>query len=325
MKIRYLNMFMAGFMLFALGCKKSQKDKITFITIGTGAMTGLYYPTGGAVAKMINAKRDALKISASVQATGGSVFNINSIMSGDLDFGITQSDRQYQAVKGIAEWKDKGPQSDLRAVFSIHSESVNLVAAIDSGINFVEDLKGKRVNIGNPGSGQRQNAIDALTNAGINYKTDTNAESVRASEAAKLLQDDRIDAFFYTVGHPNGAVKEATAGVRKVKFIPIINVERILEKYPYYSKSVVPVEFYPSALNDKDVATFGVKATFVTSIKVPEEIVYKVTKEIFENLEKFKSLHPAYGKLTTENMLESLTAPLHPGALKYYKETGLIK
>jgi TRAP transporter TAXI family solute receptor len=325
MKMRNLVLFTTMVIIFTFGCKKADKEEIEFITIGTGAMTGLYYPTGGAIAKMINNKRSIYKLNASVQATGGSVFNINAVIAGDLDFGITQSDRQYQAIKGMAEWKAIGSQEDLRSVFSIHSESVTLVAAIDSGINFIEDLKGKRVNIGNPGSGQRQNAIDAITNAGLNYKTDINAESVRATEAAKLLQDDRIDAFFYTVGHPNGAIKESTAGVRKVKFIPIMNIDRLLKKYPYYSGSEIPIEFYPSALNDKNVQTFGVKATFVTSSRVSEDIVYKVTKEIFENFEEFKSLHPAYTTLTKESMLEGLTAPLHPGALKYYRKANLVK
>ncbi|HUT86154.1 MAG TPA: TAXI family TRAP transporter solute-binding subunit [Elusimicrobiales bacterium] len=309
--------------LFLAGC--SSKQGTQFVTIGTGAITGLYYPTGGAIAKMINDKKDIYKLSVSVQATGGSVFNANAIMNGDLDFGVVQSDRQYQAVKGLAEWKDKGPQKNIRAVFSIHTEAVTLVSAVDSGINSVKDLRGKRVNIGNHGSGQRQNAIDALNACGLDFKKDLSAESVKASEAAKLLQDDRIDAFFYTVGHPSGAIKESTAGVRKVKFVPITKTDKLLAKYPYYASVKIPIKLYPSATNTKDVETFGVKATFVTSAKVSEAVVYKLTKEIFENFDKFKTLHPAYANLTKEDMLKSLSAPLHPGAIRYYKESGLIK
>ena len=189
--------------------------KTRFVTIGTGGITGVYYPTGGAISRMINQKRKEYGIRCTVEATGGSVFNVNAVMSGDLDFGIVQSDRQYQAWNGMAEWKDKGPRKDLRAVFSIHPESVTLVAAEDSGIRSIQDLKGKRVNIGNPGSGQRQNSIDALTAAGIDYEKDLYVEQVKAAEAPGLLQDGRIDAFFYTVGHPSGAIKEATAGKRK--------------------------------------------------------------------------------------------------------------
>ncbi len=298
--------------------------KTTFVTIGTGGITGVYYPTGGAIAKMVNAKRKDYGIRATVESTGGSVFNINAIMSGDLEFGVAQSDRQYQAVQGIEDWKDKGPQKDLRAVFSIHPETVDCIAAVDANINSLEDLKGKRVNIGNIGSGYRQNAIDALEANGLNWEKDFHAESLKAAEAPGLIQDGRLDAAFYTVGHPSGYYKEATAGARKVKFIPIENVDGLLAKYPYYAKAVTRVtEHYPTAGNDTDVPTFGVKATFVTSAKVPDEVVYAIVKEVFDNFEDFKKLHPAYSGLTKQSMLEGLSAPLHPGALKYYKEVGL--
>ena len=294
-----------------------------FVTIGTGGITGVYYPTGGAIAKIVNRKRAEYGIRATVESTGGSVFNINAILAGDLEFGVAQSDRQYQAVKGIADWEDKGPQEDLRAVFSIHPENVDLLAAVDAGINSIQDLKGKRVNIGNVGSGYRQNAIDALEANGLNYETDFNAESLKAAEAPGLIQDGRLDAAFYTVGHPSGYYKEATAGKRKVKFIPITNIESLLEKYPYYAKSETLIENYPGAENTEDIPTFGVKATFVTSAKVADEIVYAITKEVFDNFEDFKKLHPAYKGLTKEKMLDALSAPIHPGAMKYYKEVGL--
>ncbi len=299
--------------------------KTRFVTVGTGGITGVYYPTGGAISKMINKKRKKYGIRCTVESTAGSVFNVNAVMAGDLDFGIVQSDRQYQAIHGMAEWKAAGPQKDLRAVFSIHPEAVTLVAAEDAGIKTIKDLRGKRVNIGNPGSGQRQNSIDALSAAGIDYKKDLHAEQVKASEAAGLLQDGRIDAFFYTVGHPSGAIKEATAGNRKVGIVPITDTTTLLDRYPYYAPAAIPVKFYPGAINDKDVPTFGVKATFVTSSKVPDEIVYAITKEVFENLDQFKKLHPAYEVLTAKGMLQGLSAPIHPGAMKYYREKGLLK
>lgn len=298
--------------------------KVQFVTIGTGGITGVYYPTGGAIAKMVNKKRKEYGIRATVESTGGSVFNINAIMAGDLEFGVAQSDRQYQAVKGIANWKDKGPQKDLRAVFSIHPESVDLIAAVDANINSMQDLKGKRVNIGNIGSGYRKNALDALEANGLDYKKDFHAESLKAAEAPGLIQDGRIDAAFYTVGHPSGYYKEATSGVRKVKFVPITNIESLLAKYPYYAKSATLMKNYPGAVNtEASVPTFGVKATLVTSIKVPDNVVYAITKEVFDNFETFKKLHPAYEGLTKESMLTGLSAPFHPGALKYYKEVGL--
>lgn len=308
-------------------CLSPAMAKTQFVTIGTGGITGVYYPTGGAIAKMVNKKKKEYGIRATVESTGGSVFNINAVMNGDLEFGIAQSDRQYQAVHGLAEWKDKGPQKDLRAVFSIHPESVTLVAAVDSGVKKIQDLKGKKVNIGNPGSGQRQNAIDALEAVGIDINKDIQAESIKASEAASLLQDGRIDAFFYTVGHPSGAIKEATSGARKVLIADVAGpgIDKLLAKYPYYAKAIIPIKLYPGAKNDKDVQTFGVKATLITSAKVPDEVVYAITKEVFDNFEAFKKLHPAYGTLTKQKMLEGLSAPIHPGALKYYKEVGLMK
>jgi TRAP transporter TAXI family solute receptor len=297
--------------------------KRIYVTIGTGGITGVYYPTGGAIAKMVNAKRKQYGIRATVESTGGSVFNVNAILSGDLEFGVVQSDRQYQAIKGIADWKDKGPQQDIRAVFSIHPENVDLIVAVESGINSIQDIKGKRINLGNIGSGYRQNAIDALIANGLDYKKDFHSESIKAAESPGLIQDGRIDGAFYTVGHPSGYYKEATSGRRKVKFIPITNIDSLLEKYPYYAKSVTRMELYPGAANKGDVPTFGVKATFVTSIKVPEDIVYAITKEVFDNFDSFKKLHPAYGGLKKENMLDGLSAPIHPGAMRYYKEVGL--
>jgi len=301
--------------------------KMRYVTIGTGGVTGVYYPLGGAISKIVNKKKREYKLRVSVESTGGSVFNVNAVMAGDLEFGIVQSDRQYQAWNGLKEWKDVRPQKDLRAICSFHPESVTLVAAVDSGIKTFYDLKGKRVNIGNPGSGQRGNSIDALTAAGIDWKKDIIAEGLKAAEAPKMLQDGRIDAFFYTVGHPSGAIKEATAGRRKVRFIAIPDevVKKLITKYPYYAPAVIPVKFYPMAENKEDVPTFGVKATFVTSIKVPEEIVYIITKEIFENLETLKKMHPAFGILTKESMLQGLSAPIHPGAMRYYREVGLDK
>lgn len=246
-------------------------------------------------------------------------------MAGNLEFGIVQSDRQYQAWKGLAEWQEEGKQKALRSVFSIHTESITLVASKTSGITTLLDLKGKHINIGNPGSGQRQNAIDILRAISLNYQKDIQAEGFKAAELPRLLQDGRIDAFFYTVGHPSGAIKEATSGSLKVRFVPIVayGIDEWVKTVPYYAKSQIPIVYYPEVMNKQDVPTLGMKATFVTSIKVPVPIVYAIVKEVFKNLDKFKRLHPAYSLLTKESMLEGLTAPIHPGALKYYRETGL--
>ena len=300
-------------------------NDLTFISIGTGAVTGIYYPTGGAICRMINKRSDIYQIKATVESTAGSVYNVNSVLSGDLEFGVVQSDRQYQAFHGLSEWEERGPQKNLRSVFSIHPESVTLIASEKSGITNVMDLKGKRINIGNPGSGPLQNARDALAAFGLNEK-DISAEYVKAVEAPGLLQDERIDAFFYTVGHPNGNIKEATSGRVKVRFIPLNgpSIDLLIKKNPYYTKAVVPIKFYPNATNRGDIPSFGVRGTLVTSVTVDESIVYAITKEIFDNFEEFKSLHPAYSDLTKKGMVSGLSAPIHRGAIKYYRESGLI-
>jgi len=319
----FFTVVLIGISIFLGGCKAK---KTSFVTIGTGGVTGIYYPTGGAISKMVNKKFDEYKIKATVESTSGSVFNVNAVLNGDLEFGVVQSDRQFQAYNGLAEWSKSGKQTDLRSVFSVHPESITLIASEKSGIREIKDLKGKKINLGNPGSGQLQNSRDVLKAMGLTEE-DLSAEYVKAVEAPGLLQDERLDAFFYTVGHPNGNIKEATAGRIKVFIVPIKgqDIDNMLERHPYYAKSTIPHSFYPYALNTEDIETIGVKATFVTSKKVDEDIIYPVTKEVFENLEEFKSLHPAYQVLTKENMLKGLSAPIHKGALRYYKEAGLDK
>jgi len=297
----------------------------TFVTIGTGGVTGVYYPTGGAISRMVNAKSEEYGIRASVESTAGSVFNINSVLNGDLEFGIAQSDRQFQAINGLAEWEEAGPQADLRSVFSIHPESITLIASEDSGIMGVADLAGKRVNIGNPGSGQLQNSLDILGAFGLS-EADINAEQVRAVEAPGLLQDGRIDAFFYTVGHPNGNITEATSGRIQVRIVDVAGsgIDDLLANTPYYAVSTIPASLYPQSVNTSDATTIGVKATLVTSASVSDDVVYAITKEVFENFDDFKALHPAYQVLTPEQMLQGLSAPLHDGAIRYYEEAGMI-
>ena len=209
-------------------------------------------------------------------------------------------------------------------MFSLHTESVALVAANDAGIKTIQDLRGKRVFIGQVGYGSRQNAIHALENAGIDYTKDLTTRRLRVDEVSGVLRKGGIDAFFYTAGHPNINLLDATTSRRRVHFVPITEVNKLLMKYPYYTKAVVPKKFYPRATNAGDVKTFGVKATFVTSAKVPDRVVYTITKQVFDSIESYRTLHPVFAELTREKMLECLAAPIHPGAQKYYDEVGLV-
>jgi TRAP transporter TAXI family solute receptor len=309
--------------ILAVGCGRQKTD---FVTIGTGGVTGLYYPTGSAIGRMINKRSKEFGLKATVESTAGSVFNINAVLSGDMEFGIAQSDRQYQAYHGLAEWSESGRQTGLRSVFSLHSEPVTLVVSEMSGIESLEDLAGKRINMGNPGSGQLQNSRHVLAAVGLT-EGDISAEYVKAAEAPSLLQDERLDGFFYTVGHPNGNIKEATSGRIRVSITPIRGefADRILQDYPYYSHATISRSHYPRALNTEDIETVSVKATMVTSEGVADDVVYALTKVVFEHLDDFKSVHPAYESLTREEMLTGLSAPIHPGAVRYYREAGFDK
>lgn len=327
---RYLILSMVAAILAGVivGCGKKKgngasKAGKVFISIGTGSMTGVYYPVGSAIMKLVNKNKDGVEIKAKVESTGGSVYNINAVVNSDLTFGVAQADRQFQAVKGLQEWKDK-PQSKLRAICSLHPEIITLVATDASGIKNLTDFKGKKINIGNAGSGNRGNAEQVLKVAGIPLDSFT-AESLNAGECPKMIQDGRIDAFFYTVGHPAGTIKEATAGKRKVHFVPITGMEKLLAECPYYAVAAIPVKNYPMSSSKEDVPSIGMMTTFVTSSDVPEDVVYKVTKAIFSNLDELRKMHPALENLTPEGMLKGLSAPLHPGAEKYLKEAGLLK
>jgi hypothetical protein len=310
-------------LLWAVPYSAWAKSKV--FKIATGEYMGRYYPTAGAIAEIVNNKQEEFGFRCVAKPTSGSVYNINAIMAGDMEFGIVQSDSQYQAFNGLDEWKDKGPQKDLRTMFSLYTESVTLLASVDSGIKTVQDLKGKRVYIGEIGSGSRQNAMDALNAAGIDWKTDLKViKKGKKYDVQSMLMRGELDAFFYTVGHPTTAIKFATVGAKNTLFIPIVNIEELLSKNPYYVKSIIPVSLYPQIANDEDVKTFGMTATFVTSAKIPDNVVYAITKEVFENLGSLKYSDPTLNMLTKESMVkDGLTAPMHPGALRYYKEAGL--
>ena len=297
----------------------------SFITIGTGGVTGVYYPTGGAICRLVNAGRNEHGIRCSVESTGGSVYNVNTIRQGELDMGVAQSDVQYNALHGEGEdFESQGPFEDLRAVFSVHPEPFTVVARSDAGITTFDDLQGKRVNIGNPGSGQRSTMEVLMEKKGWTMDDFTLASELKSAEQSQALSDNKVDAIVFTVGHPNGSIQEATTTTDAI-IVPVEgpDVDELVEANSYYSKATIPGGMYRGT--DTDTNTFGVRATFVTSAAVPEETVYQVVKAVFENFDDFKKLHPAFANLTKEEMVtQALSAPLHPGAEKYYKEAGLL-
>ncbi len=295
-----------------------------FATIGTGGVTGVYYAVGGAICRLVNKDRKAHGIRCSVESTGGSAYNVNTIKAGELDFGLTQSDVQYNSMKGLGAFKDNA-FGEMRAVFSVHPEPFTVLARKEANAATFDDLKGKRVNVGNPGSGTRASMEELLVAKGWKLSDFSLASELKADEHGPALCDNKIDAFFYGVGHPSANIQDPTTTCG-AKLVSITGpaVDKLLADKPYYAKATIKGGLYNN--NPQDVETYGVLATVVTSAKVPEDTVYNVTKAVFENFNEFKSLHPAFANLDPAKMVkDGLSAPLHPGAAKYYKEKGWLK
>jgi TRAP transporter TAXI family solute receptor len=296
-----------------------------FVTIGTGGVTGVYYAAGGAICRLVNKDRAKHGIRCSVESTGGSVFNVNTIKAGELDMGVAQSDVQYNAAKGQGQFKDAGAWGDLRAVFSLHPEPFTVVARKEANITKFDDLKGKRFNVGNPGSGTRASMEELLT--AMNWKMSDFglAAELKADEHGPALCDGKIDGFFYAVGHPSANIQDptTTCGAKLVSLTGPA-VDKLVKEKPYYAMATIPAGLYPN--NPQATTTYGVLATFVSSSKVPADTIYQVVKAVFDNFDDFKKLHPALANLKPEDMVKNgNSAALHDGAVKYYKEKGWIK
>ena len=294
-----------------------------FVTIGTGGVTGVYYAVGGAVCRLMNKDRQKTGIRCSVESTGGSVFNVNAIKSAELDFGMTQSDVQYNAVKGEAQFK-AAPVSDLRVVFAVHAEPFTVLARKEAGVTKFEDFKGKRFNVGNPGSGTRASMEQLLTAMGWKASDFSLASELKADEHGPALCDNKIDGFFYGVGHPSANIQDptTTCGAKLVSLTGPA-VDKLVKENSYFAKATIPGGMY--AGNPNPTETYGVMATLVTSAKVSDDVVYNLVKATFDNFEEFKKLHPAFASLDPAKMVkDGLSAPLHPGAAKFYKEKGWI-
>lgn len=306
--------------LLAPGLALAQKVK--YVTIGTGGTTGVYYVVGQSICSLVNRGTKQHGIKCTAPSTGGSIANINAIRAGEMQMGIAQSDWQYHAYHGDSKFKDQGPFTDLRAVFSVHAEPFTVVARKDANIKTFDDLKGKRVNVGNPGSGQRATMEVVMEAKGWKMSDFKLASELKAAEQSAALCDNKVDAIIYTVGHPNGSIQEATTSCDSI-IVPVTGpvIDKLVRDNTYYGKATIPGKMYKG--NDSDVQTFGVGATFIASAKTDPEVVYEVVKAVFENFDRFKKLHPAFAHLDPKVMItRNLSAPLHEGAVKYYKEKG---
>ena len=306
-----------------------------FFTIGTGGPTGVYFQTGNAICKMLHkyatSSEHGRKKAATDKAyrctapsTGGSNYNIGQIKDGEFQFGVAQSDWQFHAYNGSSKWEGK-QFSNLRAVFSVHNEPFQIWARKKAKVKNFKGLKGKTVNIGNPGSGQRGTMEVLMAAMGVDNSYFKGVTELTSSEQVKALCDGKIDAYGYSVGFPNGAMEQAATCAAKALPINLTGsaVQGLIDGAPYYAAATIPAGTYTG--QKKDVTTFGVKATVVTSADISDELVYLVTKAVFENFDDFRKQHPAFGPLEKKNMIaDGLSAPLHPGAVKYYKEAGLM-
>jgi hypothetical protein len=297
----------------------------TFVWIGTGGVTGVYFPTGGAIQRLVNADTEEHGIRISVESTGGSVYNLYAMQRGELDMGVAQSDQQYNAYHGFGPFADAGPMDSLRSVFSIHGEPFTVVARADAGIDSFEDLPGHRVNVGNPGSGQRANMERLMEAYGWSLNDFSAVTELPSPDQAQALCDDVVDAIVFTVGHPSGSIQEATTTC-DTELVPVQSpiIDRMVAENPYYAYTTIPGGMYRG--NPDPVVTFGPKATLVTTTALGEDVVYAVVAAVFDNIDSFRLLHPAFMTLERERMVEDgLSAPLHEGAVRYYREHGLAE
>ncbi len=293
------------------------------IVIGTGSTAGVYYHAGRAICRTVTRAQTGLSCEA--LATAGSLFNLSNVHGGALELGIAQSDWQYHAVNGSGPLEFAAEEfKDLRSLFSLHGEPFTLVARSDSGIVALDDLAGRRVNIGNPGSGQRATMEVVMAAKGWKKKDFLLVLELPADQQSLALCHDRVDAMVYTVGHPNASVSKA-AGLCDAVMVDVSGavIDELIARNPYYTHTQIPGGIYSG--NPDPVRTFGVKATVVTSAKVSTDLIYTVVKAVFENLDRMRKMHPAFAELEPHRMIrDGLSAPLHEGALRYYREQGLL-
>lgn len=293
------------------------------ILIGTGSKDGVYYYAGKALCRIINTKVEG--VSCEVVSTPGSLYNLSNVRDGGLDMGVVQSDWQYHAVQGTGPVKFMdGTFQNLRALFSLHAEPFTLVVRRDAGITRLEEVVGHRINIGNPGSGQRATMKVVMRAMNWTHQDFQLVSELNASEQSLALCNNRVHAMVYTVGHPNASVSKATKLCNAA--IAVVDgpaIDKLVVENPYYSYTEIPGNLYAGVPDP--VRTFGVTATLVTSADLAEVTVYQIVRALFENLDSFRKMHPAFHVLQPGKMVrDGISADLHDGAKRYYREKGLL-
>jgi TRAP transporter TAXI family solute receptor len=295
----------------------------SFILIGTGSVTGVYYPAGGAICRVINRERLEHGVRCGVVATAGSVANLEGLRDGTFDLAVVQSDLAFSAATASGPYAGADPLAEMRAVFALHPEPFTVLARADADISSLEDLKGKRVNIGDPGSGQRATMEVLMEALGWTRRDFGRVSELSAAEQASAFCDGQIDAMVYSVGHPSAAVQQVTSACGGI-LVPVEGpeIDALVADTPYYRSATIPGGLYRG--NDDDIASFGVGALVVTREDVPGDLVYLVVRSVFENLDQIRATHPALSALDARDMASSDAGlDLHPGAARYFEETGL--
>lgn len=311
-------------LLTALALPSAMTARADELAIGTASRAGVYYHVGRTLCRLVNAESTRIERCEPL-ITDGSIANLRALRDGEVPLAVVQSDWQYHAVQGSGPFADAGPDSELRALFSVHSEPFTVVVRTDSGIEHFDDLPGKRINIGNPGSGQRATMETVLTAMGWGLNTFPLVDALPADQQSLALCHDKVQAMVYTVGHPNPSIRQATE-LCAARIIEVRNdaIDRLVDDNPYYAYTRVPGELYPN--NPEPVTTFGVKATLVGSSRLDADLVYELVRIVFDNLDGFRQSHPAFAPLTPELMItDGLSAPLHEGAIRYYEEQGWLE
>jgi uncharacterized protein len=307
MKRLGLILFLALVVVFAAAAQKQ------FINIATGGTAGTYYPLGGAMAEILN--KNVANVNATAVSTGASVANANMLASGEVQIAMIQNDIVFYAYNGAEMFKDK-KMADLRGLSTLYYETIQVVTVSSSGIRSLADCKGKRVAVGAAGSGTEANARQILEVVGISYN-DIKVQYLNFAEAANGLRDGNVDVAFVTAGYPTAAIRDVAAQ-RDVVIVPIpsITADKIIAKYPFYAKQVIPVNTYSKQAGE--VPTVAVKAMLAVSAKMPEQLVYDITKAIYTNLDRIAMAHSAGKAIKLETATEGMPIPLHAGAQKYF-------
>jgi len=307
------------------GDKKAEGDKKApekaNLILATGGTSGTYYPLGGAMAQIWNSKSNGT-LNVTAQSTGAAVENLRLINKEDVELAIVQSDTMDYAYKGTEVFKD-GKLENVRAIAYMYPEIIQIVVRADSGINSIADLKGKSVGVGAPGSGTEANFRQLIDIFGLTYD-DLKPQYLSFSESADRFKDNQVDAFLVVAGLPNSAIMDI-ATQHKIKVLSISDdmIEKINKKYPFLSGAVIPANTYTG--QTEDTKTVAVMATLVAGAKVKDDIIYNVTKIMFENLNELGQGHAKGKEVKLETATKSMTIPFHPGAEKYFKEKGVLK